>query len=250
MIKILLIIFPIYLFSVNNPYENLNSHEKLNVMVNYFINDEIKKTKPDLPIKRKLKDDGASLDPVKYELYFSYIQRLKAIKESRAEEQKNIDVEFAGKIGFYNGKLKALKEYYQKKKNIYPILQRSLNKAFKVVYGKPIFSDVSYDNEINLLSAKLNTIDLYYVDKYIPQDLELYIYEGIRNKFLKDYRKSDIYVRFDFDGQTLSYKDVLFYFKDYELIGKFKKQSTEKIKLSIKINDDIFRPIKIGETKK
>lgn len=247
MIKILLLLVPIYLFSIVNPYENLDTHEKLNIMVNYFMNEEIKKNKPELPIKRKLKDDGASLDPIKYELYFSYIQRLKAIKESRAEEQKSIDVEFAGKIGFYNGKLKALKEHYQNKKNIYPILQESINKAFKVVYGKPVFFDIVYNSEINLLSAKLNTINLYDVDKYIPKDLELFIYKGIREDFLQNYALSDIRVRFDFDGENLIYKDVIFYFKENEFIGKFRKQSSEKIKLNIKINNDIFRPIKIGD---
>lgn len=249
MIKILLLLTPLYLFAISNPYITLDKYEKLNVMINYFINEEIEKSKPPLPVKRELKDDGASLDPVKYELYFSYIQRLKAIKESRAEEQKNIDVEYAGKIGFYNGKLKSLKEYYHDQKNLYPILQTSVNKAFKVVFGKPIFSNIVYNSEINFLSAKLDTLDLYDIDSYTPKAVELFIYQGIRDEFIKHQSQSNLHVRFDFDGEYLIYKDILFTFKDQEFIAKFIKQPTQKIKLNIKINDDIFHPIKIEETK-
>ena len=249
MIKILILLTPLYLFAITNPYITLDKNEKLNVMINYFINEEIENNKPPLPIKRALKDDGATLDPVKYELYFSYIQRLKAIKESRAEEQKNIDVEYAGKIGFYNGKLKSLKEYYHKQKNLDPILQTSVNKAFKVVFGKPVFTNIVYNNEINFLSADLDTIDLYGVDRYTPQPVELFIYQGIRDEFIKYQSKSELQVRFDFDGEYLIYKDILFTYKDQEFIAKFIKQPTQKIKLKIKINDDIFHPIKIEETK-
>jgi len=248
MIKILLLILPVYIFALSNPYRSLDKNEKLNIMINYFINEEIKKNKPEIPVKRKLKDDGATLDPVKYELYFSYIQRLKAIRESRAEEQKSIDVEYAGKIGFYNGKLKSLKEYYHDKKNLHPILQKSINKAFKVVFGKPIFKDIVYKNDINLLSAKLESLNLYNIDTYNFKELELFVYKGIREDFIENHFLSDIKVRFTYDGKYLFYKDVIFVFKDHEFIGKFINTTNEKIKLDIKINDDIFRPIKIGET--
>jgi len=248
--KLLLILLtPFYLFAISNPYSSLDKDEKLNVMVNHFLNLSLENIKPPLPKKRALKDDGATLDPVKYELYFSYIQRLKAIRESRAEEQLIIDEDYIGKIGFYNGKLKSLKAFYNKDENLYPLLNDSINKAFKIVFGKPTFSDISYDNEINQLTANLNSVDIYTVADFEPQKLELFVYKGIRDDFTKFHQESNIKVRFDFDGTYLMFKDVLFTFKDNEYIGNFLDPVNKKIKLEIKINDDIFRPLETGDIK-
>jgi hypothetical protein len=244
-----ILLTPLYLFSITNPYISLDTNEKLNVMINHFLNVSLENIKPPFPVKRELKDDGATLDTVKYELYFSYIQRLKAIRESREEEQVTINDDYKGKIGFYNGKLKTLKLFYSKNENLYPLLKESVNKAFKIVFGKPSFSDIVYDDDTNLLKANLNSIDIYKVTKFESKALELFVYKGIRNDFMQNHKQSEIAVRFDFDGKYLSYKDVLFTFKDNEYIGNFLNQSNQKIKLDIKINDDIFRPIKIGDNK-
>jgi hypothetical protein len=249
MIKIVILLMPLYLFAIISPYQSLDVHEKLNVMINYFLNESLKNNKPPIPIKRKLKDDGATLDPVKYELYFSYIQRLKAIKESRAEEQEAIDEEYAGKIGFYNGKLNSLKEHYEKKENLDPILVESVNRAFKVVFGKPTFTNIEYNNEINLLKGKLNTFDMYEIENFKPKDVELFVYAGKRDEFMEHYTKANLKVRFNYDEEYLTYKDVFFTFGNEEFIGKFLNRTNEKIKLDIKINDDIFRKVKIGEIK-
>jgi hypothetical protein len=247
MIKILLLLMPLYLFAISNPYKDFDVHEKLNVMINYFLNEALKETKPPEPVKRIIKDDGATLDPVKYELYFNYIQRLKAIKESRAEEQKAINVEYAGKIGFYNGKLKSLRNYYSKKENLYALLQESINKGFKIVYGKPTFTNIEYNSEINLLKANLRAIDMYDVETFPSKEIELFVYEGHRNNFIENSDKAEIIVRFNYDGEYLTYKDVLFHFEQDDYIGTFINPSNEKIKLNIKINDDIFRPLEVGE---
>ena len=250
MIKILFIFLtPFYLFAIANPYTTLDQNEKLNVMVNHFLNLALENTKPPLPQKRPLKDDGATLDPVKYELYFSYIQRLKAIRESRAEEQLIINEDYIGKIGFYNGKLKSLKKFYKIDKNLYPLLDESINKAFKIVFGKPRFSDIKYYDEINLLKANLNTIDIYKVADFKPLEVELFVYKGMRDTFIKFHKESDIKVRFDFDGTYLIFKDVLFNFEGNEYLGNFLNKPNRKIKLNIKINDDIFRPLDTGEMK-
>jgi len=248
--KILIILFvPLYLFAVVNPYSSLDKDEKLNVMVNHFLNLSLENIKPPLPVKSKLKDDGATLDPVKYELYFSYIQRIKAIRESRAEAQLVIDEDYIGKIGFYNGKLKSLKKFYTKKENLYPLLAQSVNKAFKVVYGKPSFSNIVYDEDTNVLKADLTTTDIYKVSKYDSHKLELFVNKSIRDNFIQNHKNADIKVRFTFDGEYLIYKDVLFMFNDDEYIGNFLSNSKKQTKLNIKINDDIFQAIKIGDLK-
>ena len=245
----LFLLIPFYLFAMPNPYSSLDQNEKLNIMINHFLNLSLENIKPPLPVKKPLKDDGATLDPVKYELYFSYIQRLKAIREGRAEEQLIIDEDYIGKIGFYNGKLKSLQKFYAEEKNLYPLLKDSINKAFKIVFGKPIFSDIVYDHDINLLKANLNSIDIYKVSDFAPQELELFVYKGIRDDFMKFHNESNIKVRFDFDGTYLIFKDVLFTFKDNEYIGNFLNPSNMRIKLNIKINDDIFRPLETGDLK-
>ncbi len=248
--KILLILLlPFYLLAISNPYKNLDANEKLNVMINHFLNLSLENIKPPLPKKRELKDDGATLDPVKYELYFSYIQRLKAIRESRAEEQLVIDEDYIGKLGFYNGKLKSLKKFYNKEENLYPLISDSINKAFKIVFGKPIFNEISYNDDINLLKGNLDSVTIYKVADFEPQELELFIHKGIRDDFIKYHNESNIKVRFNFDGEYLMFKDVLFTFKDNEYIGNFLNPLNTKIKLQIKINDDIFRPLEIGDVK-
>ncbi|MGB3751463.1 MAG: hypothetical protein WA945_07835 [Arcobacteraceae bacterium] len=248
--KIIISFFiPFYLFAITNPYDSLSANEKLNVMANHFLNVSLENVKPPVPIKRELADDGATLDPVKYEQYFSYIQRLKAITESRAEEQIRIDEEYRGKLGFYNGKLNSLEEFYQKDENLYPVIAKSVNKAFKIVYGKPVFSDIVYDDEVNLLKANLNSRDIYGVEKFQKKEVELFIHESIRDDFMTDHQLSDILVRFEYDGTSLMYKDILITYKGNEYIGNFLNRSNQKIKLKIKINDDIFRPINTGESK-
>jgi len=246
---VLFVLIPLYLFSLSNPYTDLPTNEKLNVMLNHFLQLSLENTRPNLPQKKLLKDDGATLDPVKYELYFNYIQRLKAIRESRAKEQLKIDEDYLGKLGFYNGKLKALKKIYSKDENLYPLLQESINKAFKVVFGKPKFTNIVYNDEINRLEAKLSTIKIYNVADFNPLDLELFVYKGIRNEFIKYHNESDIKVRFDFDGEYLIFKDVIFKFNENEYVGEFLGSEQRKIKLNIKINDDIFQAVKIGEIK-
>jgi len=246
---ILFFCIPFYLFALSNPYTSIDENEKLNVMVNYFLNIALENTKPPLPEKRELSDDGATLDPIKYEQYFSYIQRLKAITESRAEEQIKIDEEYLGKIGFYNGKLSSLEEFYQINANIYPLISKSINKAFKIVYGKPVFSDIVYDDEINLLKANLNSRDIYGVETFQQKEVELFIHQSIRDDFIENHQLADIFVRFDFDGTFLIYKDILIIYKENEYIGNFLNSSNNKIKLNIKINDDIFRPLNTGELK-
>ena len=40
--KLLVLLFPLYLFSAVNPYTNLGVDEKLSIMINYFLNEELK----------------------------------------------------------------------------------------------------------------------------------------------------------------------------------------------------------------
>jgi hypothetical protein len=245
MIKILLIALCLTLFLQANPYKELDSDIKLNLMINYFLNEELKKIVPPKPIEEKMQDDGLSLDPVKYEKYYNYIQRIKAIHDSRAAEQKDINEKYEGKIGFYNGKLKVLKRFYAKEKNLNPLLQISINKAFKVVYGKPVFRNMKYDQNTNTIYGILHIKNIYSIDKFEDKKIEFYMEEKNINKFLAKYDKLKVKVQFDYKENKLYLKDSLFLLNNKEYKVNFTDKINDKIKLDIKINDDIFHLIKI-----
>lgn len=251
MIKLFLLsTLSVYIFAKAyiNPYINLDPNEKINIMVNYFLNEELKTKLPLRPIKEILKDDGASLDPVKYEFYFSYIQRIKSIRESRAEDQQKIDEKYEGKVAFYNGKVNVLKNFYHKDEELFPILSNSVNKAFKVVYGKPRLIDVKYDKKLKSILAVLEIENIYNIDTFKSKAITIKINKNHQAEFLRSYEDSIVLVDFEYKNKILKMKNVEITHKENTYIGSFLKNtdsnSNEKIKLKIKINDDIFKPIK------
>jgi len=230
-----------YSLAIIDPYKSLPADEKLTIMVNYFLNEELKNAKPHLPKKEKLKDDEASLEPIKYEKYFNYIQRLKAIRESRKAEQQKIDEKYQGQIAFYNGKLKNLKRYYRSENNLAPIIQKSINKAFTVVYGKPKFQSIKYNESNDFFVAQLGTQNIYGIDSFIPKEVYFRISKNDLDSFFDDYEESKIYVQFTYSNNLLNFKSILFKYNGTIYHGVFTNENNNKIKLNIKINDDIFR---------
>jgi len=247
MIKYLFVILILLLNLQANPYKELDSAIKLNLMINYFLDVELKKIVPQKPTKDKIQDDGLSLDPVKYERYYNYIQRIKAIHESRAHEQKDIDEKYAGKVGFYNGKLKVLKRFYAKDKNLNRLLAISINKAFKVVYGNPKLKDIRYNQEDNLIYGMLYVEDIYGIDNFDDKKIQFNIEKDKVDEFLKIYKKSKVKVQFDYKKNKLSLINALILIDKKEYKVNFMDKINKKIKLDIKINDDIFRLIKIED---
>lgn len=247
MIKYLFITLSLSLFLQANPYKELDSSIKLNLMINYFLNVELKKIVPSKPIKDILKDDGLSLEPIKYEKYYNYIHRIKAIRNSRLADQKDINERYAGKIGFYNGKLKVLKRFYAKEKNLNPLLQIAINKAFTVVYGKPVLKNIRYDKKNKIFYGILHIINIYHIDEFQDRKIEFVLDEKNSNKFLKIYKKINVKVQFDYKVNKLYLKNSLFLFNKKEYKVEFINKINKKIKLNIKINDDIFRLIRIED---
>ena len=246
--KLLILCLPIFLYAVDNPYTQLSVDEKVNLLVNYFINKDLKNIIPAVPIKESIKDDSP-INPVKYELYFSYIQRLKAINDSRIEEQNNIDVKYEGEIGFYNGKLKKLKHYYAKKENLHPILQNSFNKTYKILYGQPKLKDVSFDTTTD------KTIGTVWIDSiygYLTQKekkITIDIPKELRDAFIIKNRISKVFINFNFSDNLLKPKNLTILYDEKEYNANFIKKINRSIKLEIKINNDIFKPVKIEDKK-
>jgi len=241
--RYIILLLPLFLFAMSSPYQTLSIDEKLTIFTQYFMDKTLKSKVPPPPKKEKLKDDGASLKPIKYEKYFNYIQRIKNIKESRKKEQKKLDEEYLGKIGFYNGKLKTLKKFYHQKKNITPILEDSLNKAFTVVYGKPILKDIKYDSFTNKLTATLDVDDLYQIESFVPQKLEIFIYKDFVADFVENFDLATVLVNFDFEKDYIKYKDVDIVYKSATYKGCFLSKPTDKFHIKVKVNDKIFEPI-------
>jgi hypothetical protein len=241
----LIILFSSYALAVMNPYESLPANEKINAMVNYFVNEKLESLKPILPQKDILKDDDANLEPIKYEQYFNYIQRLKAVKESRVQEQKKIDEKYQGQIAFYNGKLKNLKKFYQDAKNLDPIVQKSINKAFKVIYGKPKFNSVKYEERSDSFLAKIGVVDMYHLDTFVPKEVYFRVSKSDLDSFFINFQQSQINVLFDYSNNLLNYSSIIFKYNETTYKGIFTDENNDQIKLNIKINDDIFRLEKI-----
>ena len=241
MIKYIILFVPFLLFGISNPYDNLKKNEKINLLLNYFINREISLKIPPKPIREVVKENG-TINFNKYERYFSYIQRLKAINEGSIEEQSKFDEVYLGKLGFYNGKLKALKEFYHKKTNLLPILQTSFNNTFKVIYGKPKLKDVYYDKKKQKLFATLWIDDIYGLNNWKSRLIQLNIPKADIENFIKKYRSSKIEILFTFNYKRKLIKlqgiEVSFNHKKYN--GKFLSLEKNTLKLNIKIDDTLF----------
>jgi len=240
-LRVLFIISLLCISIMANPYEDLDKNIKLNVMVNYFLNEAIQKQLPPKPIKEELQDDGAILDPIKYEQYFNYIQRLKAIRESRIDEQKKIDEKYAGQIAFYNSKIKNLEKFYKKSENLNPLLQNSINKAFKVVYGKPKLKEPKYNETTGEFEVLLYAQKIYNVDIFTPKKVLFKISKGDLDSFFDEYSDAFVNVVFGYDKNLLIYDGIIIRYKSKDYKGVFVDEVNNKIKLNIKINDDIFR---------
>lgn len=244
---VLFISFSLALYG--DPYANLDTNIKINLLVNHFFNQELKSLMPKKPKKEILEDDGANLEPVKYELYFNYIQRLKAIHESRKEQQVKIDEKYEGQVAFYNGKLKNLKKFYNKSENKNPLLENSINKALKVVYGNPKLYGVDFNERKNEFYGFLVVEDIYNIGTFQKKKIVFSLPKEKIDKFLKRYDKIKPRVQFEYKNTLLKFKNLLFDFDSKEYKAFFVENVDGKIKLDIKINDDIFRLVKIEEKK-
>jgi hypothetical protein len=236
------------LYGLESPYKTLALDEKFNIMMNYFLTKELEAKLPLYPKKKILKDDGASLDPVKYEFYFSYIQRIKRIREAREEDQKKIDEIYAGQVAFYNSKVDILFKYYSKEENIYPLLYNSINKAFKVIYGKPILKNVRYSRKYKQLVGTLHIEPLYNIEMIPDTNIKIKIRKNKQINFLKQYNDYKILIEFVKNNNILKFKNIILQNKQNEYNGFFIENSyidSLELRLNIKPNKSVFNKIKL-----
>ena len=248
MSKLILLFLPYMLFAIYNPYSGLNEAEKLNILTNYFLNDKLRDIVPKKPIKEKIADDGP-INPIKYELYYNYIQRLRAIQQSRIDEQADIDEKYAGKVGFYNGKLKNLKRHYSKDKNLYPLLQDAFNKTFRVIYGKPKIKNLKFDKNINKVIGTIWIDDIYGYHEYKDKKIQIDVPLNLVDIFIDEYRTIKVRINFNYVDDMLGLKDATIVFQEKEFLGSFVDKTAKAINFKIKIDDDIFKLIKTGDNK-
>ena len=142
--KLFLLIIPFYLFAVQNPYTQLNIDEKLTILTQHFLDEQLQSKLPPKPVKEKVKD-LSPINQLQYERYYNYIQRVKAITEDREKEEKDLQSKYEADIWYYNNKVKTLRQYYSKTNNLLPLLNTSINKSFKVFFGKPTITKPEYD---------------------------------------------------------------------------------------------------------
>ena len=240
MIRIIFLIVLVFTFNFANPYKNLETQEQVELFTNYFINETLTSKLPPLPKRAKPEDHEYNYEPTKYELYYNYVQRIKAIQDSLAEEQKKLDEKYAADIYKYNQKLKALAKFYRQDKNLYPILTESFNKALKIVYGKPVLKIEKADIGIQFF---LDSKTIYTNNKFTSVPVEFNYAD--EKRLFGFYEKCELSVTFTYNNGILDYDEVVCDYKDNFYQGKLKPKTNEKIKLNVKINDDIFQQIKL-----
>jgi len=239
---LLLLLTPLLLFSLVNPYQSLSIDEKLQILINHFLNEELVKKLPLKPIKGEL-EDSSEIVPFKHELYFNYIQRLKAIKESREAEQKQIEEKYDGEVQYYNGEIKNLQKYYSKKENIHQIVQNSINKAFKIIYGKPMITKLNYSEDKQTIYGLFYVEDIYGFHNFEDIKIKFVLPDDIKEQFYYEYRTSKVFVNFNYENDKLSLKDltIIYKTKPYKaLFQEFKKEYNIKLF----INQTLFNTIK------
>jgi len=234
-------------FGTINPYEKLLDNEKISLFCQYFIDKQIQAQLPPKPKKDKIKDEEITLKPIKYEPYYNYIKRLKAIKKSLAQEQKKINEKYAGDVAFYNGKIKKLQQNFQQKQFFDPIVKEALNKAFFVVYGKPKIKNLHYDKLTNKLTAIFYVDDIYHICKFLEQKILIYINPTKVEDFLQNYSNSTVVVNLQRKDNYLTYDDISIFYKDDEYIATFLTKLDKKIKLNITLNNKLFETIQINK---
>jgi hypothetical protein len=226
-----------------NPYKSLDTQTQLSIMINHFLTEEVKGILPPKPKKEKYVQEDFDPNPGQYERYYNYIQRLKAMEQTKKEALQKIDEKFRGKAAYYNGKVDVIKNEYQDIKKLSPLLQKAINNSFKVVYGKPYVSE--FINKEGYVKATLQAKKIYSFDNEL--DLEVNFDNTIKS--LHQYKKYPAIVDFTYDGEYLQIADVKIVINDKIYFAKLKNENNGKIKLKVKINDDIFQKIKIEDDK-
>lgn len=243
---ILMFLFPLYLLAIENPYKTLQFDEKFNLLFNYFLNEELKSKLPQKPKMREVENLG-EIKRESYERYFTYVQRVKFLKEENQREKDEAFEEYAGKAGYYNGKVSNLKSYYLKQGHISKIMQNSINKTFKVFYGNPKIKDLTLmDGKIK---ASLYNKTFYGFNYTLNKDVLIDIPEDLQENFWNRYKSAKIRVLFKEQDDLLRVSGMEAVFESKTYRGVFLDKTDLEIKLDIKINDDIFQPIIIGEKK-
>ncbi|MEA3352915.1 MAG: hypothetical protein U9Q33_03730 [Campylobacterota bacterium] len=241
-----ILLLQLNLFAVISPYDSLSIEEKLEIMINHFISEQIQQQFPAVPVKEKLADDSI-IKPLDYELYYNYIHRFKNIKQARQKEQEEIDEKFAGEIAYYKGRVNTLKKHYQKKENLLPLLHSSINKSYKIFYGQPAVKNLRTSD--GKLFALLYSKDIYGFNYNIEKELLINIPKEIYNEVIDNYRTLKVKVAFSYENNILSMKQVKLLYNDIWYDGFFVDNKKDAIKLDIKINDDIFSQLNIDNIK-
>lgn len=237
---LIIFLIPLYIFALQNPYKSLKFDEKFNLLMNHFLNEELRTVLPQKPVIAEVEPLG-QIEKQDYERYYTYVQRVKFLKEENQREKDLAREEYEGKVGYYNGKISNLEKYYLEQNHIDEIIGHSINKTLKVFYGNPKIKDLTLKDE--KIKATLYNKNFYGYNYNIQKDVLLDIPPSLQERFWNRYKSAKIKVVFERVGDTIFVKnlDVVFDAKSYK--GIFLDKVDLQIKLNVKINDDIFRPI-------
>ncbi|MBD3842400.1 MAG: hypothetical protein IE909_11030 [Campylobacterales bacterium] len=232
---------------VISPYESLSAQEKLQILTNHFINEEIYAAIPQVPQMGKLENSGP-INATKYERYYNYIQRLKRVYEERIEQKKIIDETYVANLLTYNSVVNNLQKFYSKEENLNPIIDLSINKAFKIVYGKPAIKELKINDDNKTIDALWYVENIYGYEKYEPQMVTIEVPSNMIEQFYYEYRASNVQVVFSYDAPFLSFKGIIIDFNNNIFKGKFQKQQTT-FEINFQVDQTMFENLELNSSK-
>ncbi len=191
---------------IENPYQNLNDKEKLSALTNYFVKKELNIAKPIYPKKpsKPTIKKAKSIVKGRFEKTSDFERRVKLAKQKREKYIESIENRYKQDVLIYNKQVKNITKRYNDeikklKNNIYNITVKAMQKAYNIVYGKPILKSIDYDADNEIYYGKLTSSNGNFSKKIaikIPPYIAQNFYDSKKSpKVIYEYKNNKIYLK-------------------------------------------------------
>jgi len=203
-------------YNSNIEYTTISDEELLAILVNYYIEKEF------------IDARAITLIPKSYilrgdeERFEHYKKREKKINKKRNRQ-----------INIYNKKLN------KQKKNIITIAQRSVHKAFGIVYGRPYFQDFFYDSDKEILNINVLGTKRSFNEKVVF-NIKAKNYANISENIQYIMPK----VILEYANHIIDLKRVMFIYKGKKYFGRFSEKKFTPKNAKIVIDFSKYKKLK------
>ncbi len=150
--------------NIANPYQ-IKEEEKLTIVLNYLVKQELFGKQPQLPQKPQKPQIPSTEELIKgkYEKTADFEARVASAKQKRVRQIEILEKEYAKEVQSYNDEMKKITAEYNnqvaiKQKNIKNITLNAMTKAYSTVYGEPYLENsLKYDTENERFYGKIKS---------------------------------------------------------------------------------------------